>query len=153
VAVEKARLYEELEARAQRLDVLQAISTAIVGGHDADEVTGLVAEIDPDAAAALAADAADVVQLVREALSNVSRHAGAATCRVSLYAEEDGAVWLEVDDDGRGFDLEAARGAGRGLGNLRGRAARLGGRAEVVSRPGEGTTVRVAFAVGGPAGG
>jgi signal transduction histidine kinase len=112
-----------------------------------------VTEIDPDAAAALAADAADVVQLVREALSNVSRHAGAATCRVSLYAEEGGAVWLEVDDDGRGFDLEAARGAGRGLGNLRGRAARLGGRAEVVSRPGEGTTVRVAFAVGGPAGG
>jgi signal transduction histidine kinase len=112
-----------------------------------------VAEIDPDAAAALAGDAADVVQLVREALSNVSRHAGAATCRVSLSAEQDGAVWLEVDDDGRGFDVEAARGAGRGLGNLRARAARLGGLAEIASVPGEGTTVRVAIPVQRPAGG
>jgi signal transduction histidine kinase len=109
-----------------------------------------VAEIDPDAAAALAADAADIVQLAREALSNVSRHAGAATCRVSLYAEEDGAVLLEVDDDGRGFDPGAAEGAGRGLGNLRARAARLGGRAEIVSVPGEGTMVRVAIPVEWP---
>src|SRR6266540_3891288 len=61
-----------------------------------------LAEIDPDAAAALGADAADILQLAREALSNVGRHANATTCRVSLH-QEDGAVWLEVDDDGRGF--------------------------------------------------
>jgi two-component system, NarL family, sensor histidine kinase DevS len=107
-----------------------------------------VAEIDPDAAKALAADAADVVQLVREALSNVHRHAGAATCRVSLHHDEEGAAaLLEVDDDGRGFDLAVASGTGRGLGNLRARAARLGGRAEIVSVPEEGTTVRVAIPV------
>jgi signal transduction histidine kinase len=105
-----------------------------------------VAEIDPDAAAALGADAADILQLAREALSNVGRHANATTCRVSLH-QEDGAVWLEVDDDGRGFDTAAAAGAGRGLGNLRARAARLGGRAEIVSTTGEGTTVRVAIPV------
>jgi signal transduction histidine kinase len=88
------------------------------------------------------------VALVREALSNVHRHAGAATCRVSLHRDEGGAAaLLEVDDDGRGFDVAAGSGAGRGLGNLRGRAARLGGRAEIVSVPGEGTTVRVAIPV------
>src|SRR6266508_4008012 len=96
--------------------------------------------------AALGADAADILQLAREALSNVGRHANATTCRVSLH-QEDGAVWLEVDDDGRGFDTAAAAGAGRGLGNLRARAARLGGRAEIVSTTGEGTTVRVAIPV------
>jgi signal transduction histidine kinase len=112
--------------------------------------TGVVAiaEIDPDAAAALAADAGEVVQLVREALSNVSRHAAAATCRVSLHLDPDASVVrLEVDDDGRGFDPEATPGTGRGLANLRARTARMGGRSEVLGVPGEGTTVRVAIPV------
>ena len=115
-------------------------------GHRSGVVA--VAEIDPDTAAALAPSAAEVVQLAREALSNVHRHAGAATCRVSLHRDEGGAAaLLEVDDDGRGFDVAAGSGAGRGLPNLRARAARLGGRAEIVSVPGEGTTVRVAIPV------
>jgi signal transduction histidine kinase len=108
------------------------------------ERTGVVtvAEIDPQAAAELASQAGDVVQLAREALSNVSRHAEAATCRVSLYRDEDGRV-LEVDDDGRGFDPANATGSGQGLRNLRERARALGGRAEVHSVPGQGTSVRV----------
>ena len=112
-----------------------------------------VCEIDPDAAAALAGDAGDVVQLVREALSNVGRHADAATCRVSLRSQEHGVVWLEIDDDGRGFDPATVTGGGRGLGNLRARAARLGGRTEITSTPGQGATVRVAIPTRRPAGG
>jgi signal transduction histidine kinase len=100
-----------------------------------------VAEIDPAAAAELAGKAGDLVQLAREALSNVGRHAAAATCRLSLYRTEDGAV-LEVDDDGRGFD-PARTGGGHGLRNLHERAAALGGHAEITSAPGEGTRVRV----------
>jgi signal transduction histidine kinase len=108
------------------------------------ERTGVVAvaEIDPQVAAELASQAGDVVQLAREALSNVSRHAEAATCRVSLYRDTDGDV-LEVDDDGRGFDPARATGAGQGLRNLRERAERLGGRAQIDSTPGQGTRVRV----------
>ena len=101
-----------------------------------------IAEVDPQAAAELAGRAGDVVQLAREALSNVSRHAQAATCRVSLYLEGGGGV-LEVDDDGRGFDPAEVTGAGQGLGNLRERAERLGGRAEIHSGPGQGTRIRV----------
>jgi signal transduction histidine kinase len=101
-----------------------------------------VAEIDPAVAAELSGRAGDVVQLAREALSNVSRHAEAATCRVSLYRDTDGAV-LEIDDDGRGFDPSQATGAGQGLRNLRERATALGGRAEIHSTPGEGTRVKV----------
>jgi signal transduction histidine kinase len=112
------------------------------------ERTGVVAiaEVDPQVAAELASQATDVVQLAREALSNVSRHAQAVTCRVSLYGDEHGGV-LEIDDDGRGFDPAAATGTGTGTGqglrNLRERAERLGGRAEIDSTPGEGTRVRV----------
>jgi signal transduction histidine kinase len=101
-----------------------------------------VAEVDPQVAAELASQAADVVQLAREALSNVSRHAEAATCRVSLYQDERGQV-LEVDDDGRGFDPATTTGTGQGLRNLRERAERLGGRAQIDSVPGQGTRVRV----------
>jgi signal transduction histidine kinase len=101
-----------------------------------------IAEIDPAVAAELTGRAADVVQLAREALSNVSRHAQAATCRVSLYQDQDGGV-LEVDDDGRGFDPTQAPRTGQGLSNLRERAERLGGHTEISSTPGQGTRVRV----------
>jgi signal transduction histidine kinase len=83
-----------------------------------------------------------VVQLAREALSNISRHAEAATCRVSLYRAEVGEV-LEVDDDGRGFDPATTTGTGQGLRNLKERAEGLGGRAEIHSVPGQGTRVRI----------
>jgi signal transduction histidine kinase len=101
-----------------------------------------VAEIDPAVAAELTSQAGEVVQLAREALSNVSRHAQAATCRVSLYRDQDAAV-LEVDDDGRGFAPTQTIGTGQGLHNLRERAEALGGRAEIDSTPGQGTRVRV----------
>jgi signal transduction histidine kinase len=108
------------------------------------ERTGVlaIAEVDSTVAAELTGRAGEVVQLAREALSNVSRHAEAATCRVSLYREEDGGV-LEVDDDGRGFDPAQDRRGGQGLRNLRERARALGGRAEIDSVPGEGAKVRI----------
>ena len=108
--------------------------------HKAGVVT--VVEIDPEAAGTLADVAPDIVQLAREALSNVSRHAQATTCRVSLY-RDGGAVVLEVDDDGQGFDPTLARPGGQGLGNLGARAESLGGRVEIDSRSSEGTRVRV----------
>ena len=88
----------------------------------------------------------DVVQVAREALSNVARHAGATTCRVSLRYEAPLAL-LEIDDDGRGFDTGAVSGHGYGLSNLRERAAMVGGSIEITSQPGQGTTVRLGFPV------
>jgi signal transduction histidine kinase len=110
------------------------------------ERTGVVtvAQVDPQVAAELASQAGDIVQLAREALSNVSRHAQAATCRVSLYRDEAGRV-LEVDDDGRGFDPTRTTGAGQGLRNLTERAERLGGQAQIESIPGQGTRIRVSI--------
>ena len=107
-------------------------------GARSDVVT--VVEIDGEAASHLASRAADVVQLVREALSNVERHAGATTCRVTLRREAGGLV-VEIDDDGSGFDLSAPS-AGMGLSNLRKRVASLDGRVEIESEAGKGTTVR-----------
>jgi signal transduction histidine kinase len=112
-------------------------------GDEFQQKSGIVTIVDVDATAAaeLSATAGDVVQLVRESLSNVGRHAKASTVRVSLYRRDDHVV-VEVDDDGVGFDPRAAR-RGEGLTNLENRAAALGGTAVIESTPAEGTTVRL----------
>lgn len=99
-------------------------------------------DVDPALAVRLAEHATDVVQVAREALSNVGRHAHAATCRLSLRSETGGAV-LAIEDDGRGFVPEERRDRGWGLRNLDERAHRMGGSLEISSVPGEGTTVRL----------
>jgi signal transduction histidine kinase len=79
-----------------------------------------------------------VAQVVREALTNVRRHSGSAFCRVKLgFAAKP--FLIEVSDEGRGF--AAGESAGYGLVGMRERAAGIGGRLEVVSTPGRGTTV------------
>ena len=100
-----------------------------------------VVEINLDVAAELASKSGDVVQLVRELLSNIGRHSGAESCRVSL-SRRDGRAVLEVDDDGTGFDPEATAG-GHGLPNMRVRAEALGGELELESSRDSGTTVRI----------
>src|SRR5581483_2028393 len=84
-------------------------------------------------------------RITQEALGNSLRHAEARTVRVELQFGDD--VRLEVADDGRGFassgDLASLeRGGGMGLVGMRDRAAEVGGRLELASRPGRGTTVR-----------
>jgi signal transduction histidine kinase len=110
-------------------------------GREFEERSGVVTVVQVDApvAAELASVAADVVQLTREALSNVGRHAHATTCRVSLYRTEGGAV-LEIDDDGTGFDVTRPT-SGMGLGNLRDRVGSMGGEFAIDSVDREGTTV------------
>jgi signal transduction histidine kinase len=101
----------------------------------------IAVDVDRSAAETMASRGSDVVQAAREALSNAIRHAQPHT--VSLQLRRDaGGIALEVEDDGVGFDPGAVA-AGRGLGNLRARAAALGGELEIESDPGGGTTVRI----------
>ena len=102
-----------------------------------------VTDINGTIAAELAPRAADLVQLTREALSNVGKHAQATTCRVSLRRDGEEGV-LEIDDDGQGFDPGAPP-SGLGLKNLKDRAAAIGGRVAIESKVGEGTTVKIAI--------
>jgi signal transduction histidine kinase len=89
-------------------------------------------------------------RIAQEALHNALRHAGAGHVEVRL-ACQDGAVALEVIDDGRGFDAdEAAQSARRlGLASMRERARAAGGKVTVSSRSGGGTTVRLEVPTGG----
>jgi two-component system, NarL family, sensor kinase len=79
-----------------------------------------------------------VAQVVREALTNVRRHSGSSICRVKMaFAARP--FLIEVSDEGRGF--AGAGTGGYGLMGMRERAAGIGGRLEVVSTEGRGTTV------------
>ncbi|MDQ6918667.1 MAG: PAS domain S-box protein [Candidatus Dormibacteraeota bacterium] len=113
---------------------------------DTEEQSGITVAVEVDAAlaAALSELAGDIVQLVRESLSNVARHSGAATCRVSLL-RKDGTAMLVIEDDGSGFD-DGVPTEGQGLGNLRDRSARLGGTATITSG-GDGTRVEIKLAI------
>jgi signal transduction histidine kinase len=80
---------------------------------------------------------------VGEALTNAGKHGGAS--RVTVYAEpgDDGGVACSVHDDGSGFDTVVTP-EGVGLrSSVRGRVEALGGHAELDSRPGDGTEVRL----------
>jgi len=112
--------------------------------HDLETKTSMHATTDVDhmLAAELAPKGGDVIQLAREALSNVSRHANARTCRLNLRRDGTTAI-LEIQDDGRGFNVSDVDGAGYGLVNMRERAAELGGNATVEAAPSRGTTVRI----------
>ena len=83
----------------------------------------------------------EITRLVQEALTNVRRHAAAAHVRVEL-GTDGGLAFVEVSDDGRGFDPQGA-GTGIGTQSMGQRALELGGGLDVQSVPGEGTRVRL----------
>jgi PAS domain S-box-containing protein len=94
-----------------------------------------------------------VFRIVQEALTNVARHAGVRTVSVHVGAQDE-VLRVQVQDGGRGFDVEAAQRADASVG-LRGmfeRARLLGGRLEINSDPAAGTflTARVPFRASAP---
>ena len=97
-------------------------------------------QVDGPARALSAESEESLSRAAQEGLTNVRKHAAAGSARVRLRFGED-TVRLEVTDDGRG--LPAATPSGFGLLGLRERAARLGGRLDVVPAPGGGTTLVV----------
>jgi len=81
---------------------------------------------------------------VQEALHNCEKHAGAGKVRVSVRQFPECLV-LEVEDNGRGFQLNEqrmpSRSAGLGLLGIRERAAIAGGSLVIDSAPGQGTRI------------
>jgi signal transduction histidine kinase len=87
---------------------------------------------------------AEVFRIAQEAMQNALRHAQASRVVVRLRAD-DGRLALEVVDDGIGFDPQSVELRARRLGltSMEERAQRIGGRLEIRSTKGEGTTVHL----------
>ncbi len=82
-----------------------------------------------------------IYRVVQEALTNITRHAGAATASITVIVAE-GRVRALVEDDGSGFETGAAPTRGHlGLKGMAERADLVGGTVELSSTPGSGTTV------------
>jgi len=106
------------------------------------------ARIDPATAPLLSpVQEINALQISRECISNAVRHGGAQTIEVFL-GEENGAGYLKVRDDGRGFNPSAIRAGGSGLSNIKSRAADMSGSLHVDSKPGHGCHITVTFALG-----
>jgi signal transduction histidine kinase len=85
-------------------------------------------------------------RIVAEALTNVTRHSRALTCDVTVH--RNGALRVQIVDDGIGIDIASSARAGVGLSSMRERAAELGGDCTIGPAPGRGTSVRVKLPLG-----
>jgi len=134
---------------------------AFISGHSADTTVSLSREIkriiktvgahgpriavdiDAKVAGALPRDhAAQLLQIAREGLSNIVRHANAKAGRISLR-RRGRTVRLEVVDDGVGFNARGEKGRGLGLHHIAARVRKLGGRLEVNSKLSKGSSIVV----------
>lgn len=101
----------------------------VVQGHDED-LTGL-----PEA------HAIALFHICQEALANIAKHAKAHRVNIVVWKTPD-RVLLEVQDDGRGFDLNKVKlTIGHGLSNMETRASNVGGAVDISSEPDNGTSV------------
>ncbi|MGX6607119.1 GAF domain-containing protein [Micromonosporaceae bacterium Da 78-11] len=116
--------------RTELHDIVEA-AAGVLGFRPALDTSGPVDSAVPDDIIP------EILAVVREALTNVTRHAKANAVRVSVRAA-DGQLAVVVQDDGVGADASLARG---GLVNLLDRAADLGGTFEVRGGEGGGTVL------------
>ena len=100
-------------------------------------------EINAKAATALDVEhSSQLLQIAREAVSNILKHANARNGRISLR-RRGRTVRLEVQDDGDGFDTAAIKGTGLGLHHIAARAQKLGGRMRLSSKRDSGSSIVV----------
>ena len=79
--------------------------------------------------------------ICQESLANTAKHAGAKRVEINVLASSD-RVLMEVQDNGRGFDIETMTTAiGHGLANMQTRARNVGGEVDISSKRNEGTTI------------
>jgi len=88
----------------------------------------------------------EILNIVREALSNCARHAGATRAVISIRMR-DARVRVSIQDDGIGFSAGPGQRRGYGLANMEARAKRLGGTLRIHSRIGRGTQITAVFSL------
>ncbi len=108
------------------------------------EASGIALQVDlPSSLVVPEWAARDTYRIAQEAIANAVRHSQAKKLTIRLF-RQDGKLTLEIADDGIGYDPERVP-LGGGLVGMRERAAAVGAEFELVSSPGMGTRVRVAF--------
>lgn len=86
----------------------------------------------------------EILNIVREALSNCVRHAQATHIDVTVRAHHN-RIRVSIRDNGKGFTVTGSSPKGYGLMNMETRARKLGGSLLLQSKPGRGTRVTAEF--------
>jgi two-component system nitrate/nitrite sensor histidine kinase NarX len=86
-----------------------------------------------------------VIRIIREALSNIERHAAARSARVDITVDSEHQVLVCIRDDGRGFDTQQNPNGHFGLNIMQDRAHTLNGQLRTESAPGCGTSIQLQF--------
>ena len=155
--------FDDVQARLVAVDeTLRSLMAAVKGGQEPIEAldtriarevaalrdeTGIEADLEINGSFADLTESRRIVifQIVREALTNIREHSGAEHVRV-MVVEREGSVAVSVEDDGRGFDrdaalLDAAVLRRFGLTGMLERVEMLGSELQIDSEPGGGTRV------------
>ncbi|MCE9601440.1 MAG: hypothetical protein K8S21_04390 [Gemmatimonadetes bacterium] len=130
------RLHPTVVDQVGLVSALQSLADEVERGSDLD--VRLTA--DGDTATVPADTARAAYRIAQESLRNAVKHSGARIATIGVRVTER-TLSLSVHDDGRGFDTNVKRVDGLGLASLQERALCVGGKAEVRSRPGAGTTI------------
>ncbi len=94
------------------------------------------------------AEEGGLFRIAQEALNNIVKHAGVSEGVLRLHLADP--LWMEIEDQGAGFDPMQARQSGRvGLASMQERASEIGWTLQVEALPGRGTRVLVAKGPGG----
>lgn len=81
-------------------------------------------------------------RVAEEAIGNIVKHSGATRAKVGLWIEEGTIVFMSVEDDGRGFDLDdTSSRRSLGLLTIRDHMGAVGGEFSIESKPGQGTKI------------
>jgi two-component system nitrate/nitrite sensor histidine kinase NarX len=86
-----------------------------------------------------------VLQVVREALTNIEHHARAKHAWISLTRSAGNLIEVRIEDDGVGIAAQGSRHGHFGLAIMQDRARSVGGRLDIEGRAGGGTRVRLGF--------
>ncbi len=82
----------------------------------------------------------EIYYIVEEALNNILKHANAKSVLVKLKQRKE-SIYLEIEDNGCGFDFNKVKFGGKGLGNIKDRAKRIKGKLNIASSPEHGTKI------------
>lgn len=129
--LEKEGLVNALRARLEAVEGRAGLQVHL----DAQENLHLPVEVEKE-----------IYRIVQEALNNVLKHSEARSISIELRRTKD-TMWVQVTDDGIGFDLRQDS-YGMGLPGMRERVELLHGQLELESAPGEGTCVKISVPVG-----
>jgi signal transduction histidine kinase len=133
-------LIAELKPEAAPAGLAAALKNYLAGSHLPDNLS-VTLEVEGDQRLD-AAEEQGLFHIVQEALNNIVKHSQAATAQIRLHLADP--FWIEVEDQGRGFDLDQGRNSGRvGLSSMRERAAEIGWELHIETSPGSGTKIRV----------